>query len=121
MSEIDEGSDIYMAIKLITGEQVLATVTYYDKKIVDLYQPLVISTIMSMGEDGTEENFGASPLCRYTDDEYFTIEMKNILFIKPMSDIFIDHYLRLLNEVSEDTSDIDQENVFIVSGSDTLN
>lgn len=96
-------SDYYVVLKLITGEQVMATLTAEDEEYVELYTPIIIKTMAVMRETGVAERVTAQPFNPYSDETFYRIAQKNILYMKPLHETFVFHYKRFVDEIQETT------------------
>jgi len=92
--------DVYVVIKLVSGEQVMAILEEEDENIVQLCHPMTIRTIPIVGQG--REHITAHPFCQFTDDKFFLIEKKNVIFIKRLHHMMIPHYQRLVSEHGND-------------------
>jgi hypothetical protein len=92
--------DVYVVIKLVSGEQVMAILEEEDEHIVQLCHPMTIRTIPIVGQG--REHITAHPFCQFTDDKFFLIEKKNVIFIKRLHHMMIPHYKRLVSEHGND-------------------
>ena len=92
--------DVYVVIKLVSGEQVMAVLEQEDDNIVQLCHPMTIRTIPIVGQG--REHITAHPFCQFTDDKFFLIEKKNVIFIKRLHHMMIPHYKRLVSEHGND-------------------
>jgi len=94
-----------VVIKLVSGENVMATLTNEDENYVELNHPMVIKTIPFIDRGRAQEHVTASPLCQFSDDTNYTIPKSSIMFVKKLHDVMIPHYTRLVSE---------QENTILV-------
>ena len=92
--------DVYVVIKLVSGEQVMAILEEEDEHIVQLCHPMTIRNIPIVGQG--REHITAHPFCQFTDDKFFLIEKKNVIFIKRLHHMMIPHYKRLVSEHGND-------------------
>jgi hypothetical protein len=95
------GNELYIVMKLTSGEQVLAVLQEEDEEHVMLEYPMVMKTIVNF--EAGKEHITASPLCAYTDEQSFVILKSNILFIKKLHQVFIPHYQRIVADHQEST------------------
>lgn len=92
----------YVALRLVTGEELLAVLTDEDEHYIKLEQPMVMKSLVNY-ESG-REHIVAKPLCMYTDDTSFVISKKNVLFVKKMFHGYIQHYQRIVDEFNQTLS-----------------
>ena len=85
---------LYVVVKLISGEQILATLEAEDAQFVNLELPIVIRTIINPEMD--RESVSAAPFCAFSDSTNFVIEKSHILFIKRLHQTFVPHYKKFI-------------------------
>lgn len=102
----------FVIVKLVSGEQVMATLTNEDETSVELHYPMVIRMIPFMNEGTAHEHVTAAPLCQFSHDNTFRIPKTNIMFIKELHEILIPHYNRIVD---------DHENTVLVRSDKTGN
>jgi hypothetical protein len=78
----------FVIVKLVSGEQVMATLTNEDATTVELQYPMVIRTIPFV--DGQRAQF--------SDDKTYRIPKTNIMFVKKLHEVLIPHYNRIVDE-----------------------
>lgn len=88
----------FVILKLVSGEQVMATLTGEDAESIAVEYPMVIRLIPFVQEGKAQEHVTAAPFCQFSDDKQFTISRTNIIFIKKMHQMIIPHYSRLVDE-----------------------
>lgn len=88
----------FVIVKLVSGEQVMATLTNEDATTVELQYPMVIRMVPFIQGDRAHEHVTAAPLCQFSDDKTFRIEKANIMFVKKLHEILIPHYNRIVDE-----------------------
>ena len=91
-----DGSELYVILKLSSGEQVMAVLHEEDDERVLIETPMCIRTIPVL--DAGREHVTASPLCQFSDDKVFVIHKKDIMFCKKLHHLFIPHYRRIVAE-----------------------
>lgn len=92
-------SNFYIVLKLTSGEQVMAVLREEDDEHILLEDPMCIRMIPIMNQN--REAVTAHPLCNFSDDHTFVIPKKNVLFIKRLHQVFIPHYLKIVQEHSK--------------------
>ena len=90
------GEELYVVLKLTSGEQVMAVLSAEDEEYVELVSPMCIKTIPVL-QTG-KEHITAAPLCQFTGDTTYVIAKKDIMFVKKMHHIFVPHYQRIVSE-----------------------
>jgi len=89
-------SEMYVVLKLTSGENVMAVFRQEDDKHVLIENPMVMRSIMNF-EEG-KEHLTASPLCVFTTDVDFVIPKANIMYIKKLHHTFIAQYKKIVKE-----------------------
>lgn len=89
-------SDFYVVIKLVSGEQLMATLISEDESYIEIESPMCIRMIPIFAEH--KEHVTAHPFCQFSDDNNFILDKKNVLFIKKLHHMFIPHYKRIVAE-----------------------
>ena len=87
-----------VVVKLVSGEQVMATLTNEDADTIQLHYPMVIKMIPFIQDDQAHEHVTAAPLCQFSDDNNYVIEKAKILFVKKLHEVLIPHYNRIVDE-----------------------
>lgn len=90
------GNEFYVVVRLTTGEQIMSALQQEDDNYIQLLHPMLVRTIPNF-ETG-KEHITASPFCAFTEEESFVLDKKNILFIKPLKETFVPHYLNVVRE-----------------------
>ena len=88
----------FVIVKLVSGEQVMATLTNEDADTIQLHYPMVIKMIPFIQDDQAHEHVTAAPLCQFSDDNNYTIEKAKILFVKKLHEVLVPHYNRIVDE-----------------------
>lgn len=91
-----KNSELYVILKLSSGEQVMAVLKEEDEDRILLENPMCIKTIPIF--ETSREHVTASPLCQFSDDKTFVIHKKDIMFCKKLHHVFIPHYQRITAE-----------------------
>jgi hypothetical protein len=94
-------NQFYVVMKLTSGEQVMAVLQEEDEEHIMIENPMVMKTVISL-EEG-KEHITASPLCAFTDEQSFILPKRNILFIKKLHHVFVQHYKRIVADNLEST------------------
>ena len=94
--------DFYVIMKLVSGEQVMAVLRQEDEECILVENPMVMKTIMDF--EAGKEHITAAPLCAFTSDEEFVLDKRNVLFIKKLHHVFVNHYKRIVGDYQESTN-----------------
>lgn len=90
------GNELFVVLKLVSGEQVMAVLHSEDEMFIEIESPMCIKTIPVI--ETNKEHITAHPLCQFTDDVNYILDKKDIMFIKKMHHVFIPHYLKIVEE-----------------------
>ena len=93
--------DFYVIVKLVSGEQMMAVLLDEDEDFVVLDNPMCIRMIPVLAEN--KEHLTAYPFCHFSEDTSFILDKKNLIFVKKMHHMFVEHYQRIVNEYDETT------------------
>ena len=88
----------FVIIKLVSGEQVMATLTNEDDAMIQVDYPMLIRAIPFTQGGKTHEHVTASPLCQFSEDKHFSIPKSTVIFIKKLHQMIVPHYTRLVDE-----------------------
>lgn len=99
------GNELFVILKLVSGEQVMAVLRSEDEDYIEVESPMCIRTFPIL-ETG-KEHITAHPLCQFTDEINYVLDKKDVMFIKKMHHIFISHYLRIVKE-HEELADVNE-------------
>jgi hypothetical protein len=91
----------FVILKLVSGEQVMATLTNEDDIFIELDKPMVIRMIPFMERGKAHEHVTAVPLCQFASDTNFKILKRNVMFVKKLHKVLIPHYNRIVSEHDE--------------------
>lgn len=92
----------YIVMRLTTGEQVMATLDAEDHTHLHISHPLIVKMTPSIQEGRMIEHVTAQPFCQFSADKYYDIPKSIIVFVKPLHEALIAHYMRIV-ESYEDT------------------
>jgi hypothetical protein len=90
------GNEFYVVVRLVTGEQIMSVLQEEDDNYIQLLHPMLVRTIPNF-ETG-KEHVTAAPFCAFTEEESFILDRKNVLFIKPLKQAFVSHYINIVRE-----------------------
>lgn len=95
-------SEFYIITKLTSGEQVMAVLKEEDDNFILIENPMVMKT--SLDFEAGKERITASPLCAFSDDKDFVLAKKNLLFVKKMHHIFVNHYKQIVEDYAQSSN-----------------
>ena len=131
------GNELYVVMKLVSGENVLAVLKSEDENFVEVESPMCIRTIPVI-ETG-REHITASPLCQFAENNSsYVLDKRNLMFVKKMHHLFIPHYQKIVadheevdfnieprmrknNKVMEEKRPAEEDFLFVIEGNDTIN
>lgn len=90
------GEEFFVILKLTSGEQVMSALQDEDEQFVQLLHPMVVRTIPNF-QTGREQ-VTVAPLCAFSSDVEYIIDKKNVMFIKPLEEKYVDHYINVVKE-----------------------
>ena len=88
------GNEFYVVFKLTTGEQIMGVLEDEDETHMQIISPMLIRTIPVPSEG--REHITAHPYCQFTDDTVFDIDKKYVVYIKPLKEVMIPHYKKIV-------------------------
>ena len=101
------GNELFVILKLVSGEQVMAVLRSEDDSYIEIESPMCIRTIPII--ETQKEHITAHPLCQFSDEVKYVLDKKDVMFVKKMHHIFIPHYLRIVEE-HEKLAVVNEEN-----------
>ena len=143
-------SEHCVVVKLVSGEQVMATLVNEDEYTVEIKNALLIRLKVITEDHRHYESISVVPFCQFTDDPNFILDKSIIVYVKELSADLVENYQDLIesefkvrlsnpNEVDDLVSEIntmtnklkndkvyvdnfEEEEIptFIVRGTDTL-
>lgn len=112
--------DAYVIIKLVSGEEIMATLVEELDEYVDIINVLSLHHNVETSAEGRRESISISPFCQFTSDQEFSIYKGNIIYIKDLSvalqkkyKALAEHYFEMTHEESDNLLDR-----LTISGSD---
>lgn len=88
------GNEFYVVFKLSTGEQIMGVLEDETETHMQIISPMVIRSIPVPTEG--REHITANPYCQFTDDIVFDIDKKYVIYIKPLKEVMIPHYKKIV-------------------------
>jgi hypothetical protein len=98
---IDE-NDFFVAVKLGSGEHVLAVLVDEDVDTVHLKYPMVIKIAAQILDGRAVEHMSASPLCPFAGDPNYFIERHHLMYIKEMHQSMIERFVALISSTERE-------------------
>ena len=100
---IDE-NDFFVAVKLGSGEHVLAVLVDEDIDTVHLKYPMVIKISPQILEGRAVEHMTAAPLCPFSADPNYFIERHHLMYVKEMHQAMIEKYVALIETTEREVA-----------------
>lgn len=94
------GNEYYVVLKLSTGEQIMGVLEQEDETHIQIISPMIIRSI-PVPQEG-KEHISAHPYCQFTNDNVFDIDKKNVIYIKPLKEVMIPHYKKIVMQTELD-------------------
>lgn len=94
------GNEFYVVLKLSTGEQIMGVLEQEDETHIQIISPMIIRSI-PVPQEG-KEHISAHPYCQFTNDNVFDIDKKNVIYIKPLKEVMIPHYKKIVMQTELD-------------------
>lgn len=91
----------FVIFRLTTGEQVMATLDAEDHTHLHVSNPLVVRMTPTVEDGHMVERVTAQPFCQFTSDKYFDIPKTSVMFVKPLHQMLVGHYLRIVESYDE--------------------
>lgn len=98
---LDE-NDYFVAVKLGSGEHVLAILVDEDVDTVHLRYPMVIKISPQILDGRAVEHMTAAPLCPFSADPNYFIERHHLMYLKEMHQAMIEKYVALLESTERE-------------------
>lgn len=95
-------NEFYIVLKLTSGEQVMSVLKEEDERHILISNPMIMKTTIDF--EAGKERITAAPLCPFSDDESYVLDKKDILFIKKLHHVFVDHYKNIVKDYKDSTN-----------------
>ena len=87
----------YVVLKLVTGEELLATLENKPSDNVVISNPMKIQVFHEQDEDGNLiPNVSATPWCEYSANKKYTIYMNHVILLEDLHEELVEHYTNLV-------------------------
>lgn len=90
---------MYIVLKLVTGETLMATYEGEDDKFVKIDYPVQIRTVLI--PELNKESVSAVPFCPFSESKSFVLEKSHLIYIKRLNRSFIPHYKNFVKMYDE--------------------
>lgn len=89
-------SEYYVVIKLVSGEQVMATLVNEDEYTIEIKNALSIKLRLVSDGDRQFESITVVPFCQFTDDPNFVLDKSIIIYVKELAESLAIKYENLV-------------------------
>lgn len=89
-------SEYYVVVKLVSGEQVMATLVNEDEYTIEIKNALTIKLRLVTDGDRQFESITVVPFCQFTDDPNFVLDKSIIVYVKELSESLAPKYEDLI-------------------------
>ena len=89
-------NEYYVIIKLVSGEQVMATLVNEDEYTIEIKNALLIKLRLVTEENHQFESISVVPFCQFTDDPNFILDKSIIIYVKELSESLVGKYENLI-------------------------
>lgn len=96
----------YVVLKLVTGEQLVATLINETSNEVLVLNPVVIRTVQGFANGKLIEQTVTNSYCQLAATKDFLFERKNLIFAKPLHADIIPFYIRLMKIMTKEDKNI---------------
>ena len=89
-------SEYYVIVKLVSGEQVMATLVNEDEYTIEIKNALLIKLRLISDDERQYESISVVPFCQFTDDPNFVLDKSIIIYVKELSEHLVSKYEDLI-------------------------
>lgn len=89
-------SEYYVVVKLVSGEQIMATLVNEDEYTIEIKNALQIKLRLVSDGDRQLESISVVPFCQFTDDPNFVLDKSIIIYVKELSENLVPKYEDLI-------------------------
>lgn len=93
----------YVVFKLVTGEQVIATLLNEANDAIVVIDPIQVRMVPMVQDSEYSEQALTNRLCQFTDETEFIFSHKDIVYLKPLHPKMRRHYERLVVAFNEES------------------
>ena len=94
-----EANQVYVVIKLISGEQLMGVCTEETDKDITIMFPMSMKQYPIQRPDGSVgETITGNPFCQFSNDRTFIIPKSSVMINKPLHALLIPFYVRMVNQ-----------------------
>lgn len=89
-------SEYYVIVKLVSGEQVMATLVSEDEYTIEIKHALLIKLRLISEDERQYESISVVPFCQFTDDPNFVLDKSIIIYVKELAESLASKYENLI-------------------------
>lgn len=89
-------NEYYVVVKLVSGEQIMATLVNEDEYTIEIKNALSIKIRTISEETRQFESISVAPFCQFTDDPNFVLDKSIIIYVKELSESLVSKYEDLI-------------------------
>jgi len=89
-------NEYYVVVKLVSGEQLMATLVNEDEYTIEIKNALQIKLRTVTDEDRQFESISVVPFCQFSDDPNFVLDKSIIIYVKELSESLVPKYEDLI-------------------------
>lgn len=104
----------YVVFKLITGEQVIATLLNEITDGIVVVNPIIVKMIYLFRDNKHIEQAVTSKFCQFSEDNIFAFHHRNIIYKKKLDPNMVSYYAKIVESLeSDDIDELEEELVDI--------
>lgn len=104
-----------IVVKLVSGDMFMAYLLNSTEDTLLVQDPITVKTVQIQTEGGVVEKAITQPFCSLTLEREFSIDMRLVIFVKPLNPKIAGYYRRIVGSYSEDD---EPEEDFLYAGFD---
>lgn len=110
----------FTVFKLITGEQVIATLLNDIEDGIVVLNPIIVKMIYMVKDGDHIEQAVTSKFCQFSEDNIFAFHHRNLIYRKKLDPEMVSYYIRIVKALDEEDNTIDPISEPIVIPKDTI-
>jgi hypothetical protein len=98
----------YVVFKLVTGEQVIATLLNEVEDCIVVIDPIQVRMVPMLQDAEYSEQALTNKFCQFTDETEFVFNHKDIVYLKPLHPKMRGHYEKLVLAFGEESKVVEE-------------